>query len=266
MAGAFYTDVRALGEVDSTNEYVKRLARSGAPSGLFVWADSQTAGKGRLGRKWVSPPGENVYYSLLLRPGYPAEKASAVTLVAGMAVAAALKELCGKMQPEGQAGAASGDIMIKWPNDVVIGTRKVSGTLTELEMAADGSYFLVIGTGINIAQTHFADEIADKATSVLREFGQAPERQAIIGAVMNHFQKRYEKFEAAEGMEPLIEEYDSMLANAGRRVKVLDPHGEYEAEAAGIDGRGRLIVTRGGGAEERIDSGEVSVRGIDGYV
>jgi len=230
-----------------------------------------------------------------------------VTLVMGMAVAEAVRSLCGL------------STSIKWPNDVVIGGKKICGILTEMNAEIERVNYIVIGTGINVNMTEFPEEIAQTATSIRLELekaaGRLPEAQAVCDApgnersgavqpeqgireeagrefsgaavpdpaaageedlrvnrarilaeVMKYFEKYYEIFEASGDLSGLRDEYNRMCANVNTRVRMLDPKGEYEGVSAGIDDRGELIVKKDDGEVSLVYAGEVSVRGIYGYV
>ncbi len=159
---------------------------------------------------------------------------------------------------------------IKWPNDVVLNGRKVVGILTEMSAQIDYVNHIVVGTGINVSQTEFPEEIAQTATSLKLELERGEKkvslsRAQILGAVLQYFEQYYEVYLETEDLSALMEEYDSMLVNRGKMVRVLDPLGEYKGTALGINDRGELLVEREDGIC-KVSSGEVSVRGIYGYV
>ena len=164
-------------DTDSTNIQAKLLAEQNAPDGTLVCSDQQTKGRGRRGRAWDSPPGEAIYMSLLLRPDIHPEHASMLTLVMGMAVADAINELMG--------GESAG---IKWPNDVVLKGKKVSGTLTEMSTEMDCIHYVVIGTGINVNTQKFPKEL-DQATSLRLAAGHNFRRAELIALCMKYFEK-----------------------------------------------------------------------------
>lgn len=244
-------------ETDSTNIQIKRLAEAGSPEGTLVVAESQTAGKGRRGRSWSSPPGSSIYMSYLLRPKIPPCSASMLTLLAGMACARAIREETG-LEPA-----------IKWPNDLVLRGKKICGILTEMSAELEEIHYIFTGIGINVNQTEFPEEIQKTATSLKLE-SQDPDREirrsALIASCMQWFEHYYEKFLSLGDFSGLKEEYEGMLANLGREVLVLDPAGEYKGICRGIDETGQLLVELPGKGEKTVLSGEVSVRGIYGYV
>lgn len=244
--------VVCLPVTDSTNAEVRRRAAQ-TKSVLAVTAEEQTAGRGRRGRTWISPPGENLYFSALVRPDLPAPKAPMLTPAAALAVCRVL----------GTFGVRA---RIKWPNDVVIGARKVCGILTELQPDGQGGYCVVTGIGLNVNQERFPDSIASVATSLKRECGRAFERETLLADILCGLTDCFEAVCRTGDLSGLREEYESLLANRMRQVEVLDPAGSFMGTALGIDDSGRLLVRRSGGSVEAVFSGEVSVRGIYGYV
>lgn len=251
MAGShlLYFDV-----VGSTNIEAKKQAENGAPEGLLVVADKQEAGRGRRGRSWESPAGVNIFMTLLLRPSFSPGKASMITLVMALSVAQAVSE------------AAGLTAKIKWPNDVVVNKKKVVGILTELTMETDYIQYLVCGVGINVNQMSFPETIAQTATSLYLEGGRQVNRAGLIEKVMERFEENYEIFLRTEDMSGLTEPYNRLLVNKEERVRVLDPKGEYDGLSHGINEKGELIVEKQDGSVENVYAGEVSVRGIYGYV
>ena len=241
-------------ETGSTNLDAKALAEQGEAAGALVVADMQTAGRGRRGRNWVSPSGKDIYMTLMLRPQCRPEKASALTLVMALAVLEAIHELI----PEGCG--------IKWPNDIVINNKKVCGILTEMSAELDGIHYVVIGVGINVNQTTFAEDIRDRATSLYLESGMEINRSRLVARVMHYFEKDYALFEKTWDLSGLIDQYNSFLVNRDREVRVLDPQGEFDGIARGINEKGELIVERqSDGQTVQVYAGEVSVRGVYGY-
>lgn len=241
-------------QTGSTNVDARRFAEEGAPSGTLVVADEQTQGRGRRGRVWQSPLGGTISMSLMLKPDFAPEYASQLTLVMALSVTKALKALTGR---EGFG--------IKWPNDVVLSGKKVVGILTEMSAEADYIHNVVIGVGINVNQSEFDEEIADKATSLYVEFGEKFQRAELIAKIMYFFEQDYEVFAKTNDLSGLREDYEKTLLNKNQAVRVLDPKGEFEGTALGINERGELLVQRAGGEVESIYAGEVSVRGLYSY-
>lgn len=250
----FYYD-----EIDSTNTEAKRKAEEGAAHGAIVVADMQKAGRGRRGRDWSSPHNEGIFFTILLRPDIEPANAPMLTLVKAVAVARGISK-CTGLKAE-----------IKWPNDVVVNGKKLVGILTEMSAQIDYVNHIVIGTGINVHQTSFSGDLAEKATSIdieLKKAGRSEQvlRARLLEEILEQFEECYETYIHTQDMSGLIEEYNAALVNIGRRVRVLDPVGEFEGLAIGINERGSLLVEKEEGEITEISSGEVSVRGIYGYV
>ena len=239
-------------ETDSTNLWIKRLAKEGASEGTLALAEFQSAGRGRLGRSWEVPEGTSVMMSILLRPKFEPQYAPTLTLVMGMAVAKAVKSL-------------GFDVSIKWPNDVVVSHKKICGILTEMGVRDGKIDYAVIGVGINVNIKEFPEEMADKATSLYLESGKEFDRSRIPGLVMEAFEKYYEKFAATCDLSGLKEEYESILANYNQPVRVLAKE-PYEGVARGITDGGELLVEKTDGTIVAVSAGEVSVRGLYSYV
>ena len=239
-------------ETDSTNLWIKRLAKEGAPEGTLALAEFQSAGRGRLGRSWEVPEGTSVMMSILLRPKFEPQYAPTLTLVMGMAVAKAVKKL-------------GFDVSIKWPNDVVVSHKKICGILTEMGVRDGKIDFAVIGVGINVNIREFPEEMADKATSLYLESGREFDRSQLPGLVMEAFEEYYEKFAATCDLRGLKEEYESILANYNQPVRVLAKE-PYEGVARGITDGGELLVEKTDGTIVAVSAGEVSVRGLYSYV
>ena len=240
-------------QLDSTNEEAKRQAEKGAPDGTLVAAAEQSAGKGRRGRTWISEKGTGVWMSLLLRPDFPPECASMLTLVAAMAVEKGISRVTGV------------DGQIKWPNDVVIEGKKVCGILTEMSTEMECIHYVVVGIGINVGTEEFPEEIRDLATSLYLSTQKKVKRAVLAAAVAEAWEFYYEQFLKSGDLRFLMEEYNERLVNRGREVKVLALDGGYMGISQGINEKGELLVETGGMVRTVI-SGEVSVRGIYGYV
>ena len=241
-------------KIDSTNNRAKEAGDNGAAHGTLFVADMQVAGKGRRGRVWKSPSGSSIYMTILLYPDIPPVKAPQLTLLMAIAVAEGIQEVTGL------------ETKIKWPNDIVVNGRKICGILTEMSTEIDYINHVVIGAGINVNQDTFPDDIKATASSLKLELGKSVKRSELIAAVMKSFEKCYEIFIETEDLSGLQELYNSMLVNRDQEVKVLEPGNEYKAHAIGINQTGELIVRTPDGKEKEIYAGEVSVRGVYGYV
>ena len=248
------SQVNCFYETDSTNRQARKLAEEGAPHGTLVAADSQSAGKGRRGRAWASPRGVGVWMSFILRPELSPSKASMLTLVAGMAVVAGIRQISG-LSPQ-----------IKWPNDAVVDGKKICGILTEMSTEEDSIRYVVVGIGINANTSDFPEEIRETATSLALELGHPVRRTLLINGVMCAFEEYYRIYRETLDMSRLKEIYDQELVNVEREVKVLAPGGDYTGISHGINNQGELIVELSDGTIREVNSGEVSVRGIYGYV
>lgn len=239
---------------DSTNIQARRLAEAHAPHGTLVVSDRQDGGKGRRGRSWASPSGVGIWMSLILRPEIAPSSASMLTLAAALAVREGIQEETG-LSP-----------LIKWPNDLVLNGMKICGILTEMSTELMEIQYVITGIGINVNQREFPPEIRDTATSLSLEAGRSFRRSSLIAAILKAFEKDYTAFLKTGDLSLLLEEYNACLVNRGKEVCILDPSGEYRAVAEGIDESGSLLVTLPDGTRREIISGEVSVRGIYGYV
>ena len=240
--------------LDSTNTKVRELALKGAEEGTVAVAEKQTAGKGRRGRTWESPAGTNIYMSVLLRPQIAMAKAPMLTLVMAYSIGKVLKEKGYEY------------VQIKWPNDLVLSGKKICGILTETELCGQDIAHIVVGIGINVNEKIFPEELVDKATSLYLESGKKEEREELIELILERFSKDYECFLKKENLEFMKDEYNQMLVNCKKEVRVLDPGNEYTAVAHGINEVGELLVEKADGSMEAVYAGEVSVRGIYGYV
>ncbi|MDO4166581.1 MAG: biotin--[acetyl-CoA-carboxylase] ligase [Eubacteriales bacterium] len=246
--------------IDSTNLRAKQLAETGEPEGTLVVADEQTAGRGRRGRGWASEPGVGIWMSMVLRPALEPVHVPGLTLIAALAVNRSIREICGV------------DSRIKWPNDIILDGKKICGILTEMSSEVNYVHYAVTGIGINANTMHFPEEITATATSIYQQNGKRVDRAALIGRFANVFGAYYERYVTDGDLGAFVEEYDQMLANRDQQVKIYhgmvedaDPSEIETGIARGIDKTGALLVEMDGHCEAVV-SGEVSVRGIYGYV
>ena len=233
-------------ETDSTNNEAKR--NSDMPDGTLFISEIQTGGKGRVGRAWVSPKGIGIWMSLLLKPHILPQDVAQITLVAGMATARSVG--CGAK--------------IKWPNDVVIGSKKICGILTEMSAEIERVNYIVPGIGINVNTESFPDELKEKATSLYIESGRKFERYKIVQRFLKEFEILYKKF-IKGGIAAITDDYRELCVTIGKEVSVIYPNRTINGRAIDINNNGELIVETDKGIIE-VDSGEVSVRGMYGYV
>lgn len=245
---------------DSTNLRVKQLGDEGAPAGTLVVAEEQTAGRGRRGRSWESPAETGIFMSVLLRPNIAPDKASMLTIVMACSTAEGIKKY---FENE---GVLCPEIQIKWPNDIVVNGKKLAGILTEMSTQIDYINHVTVGVGINVNTKKFPEELKDRATSLYIECGHTVKRAPVIASIMECLEANYRVFLETEDLSGLLETYMSMLVNRDRDVLVLDPKGEYKARALGINKNGELIVKVEDGTQVCVYAGEVSVRGVYGYV
>ena len=246
-------EVRCLQSVDSTNSEVKRMAAQGAPSGSLCVCEEQTAGRGRLGRTWVSPPGVGLWQSLLLRPQLSPEQAPLITLAAAMAMAQAVRETSGA------------DVGIKWPNDLVCGGKKICGILLEMSADPDTIEYVVVGIGLNVLRGSIPPGLEAQAACV-EDIGQRlPKRREILCAYLEAMERLMQRLEAG-GWPAIAEDYRAMSLTLGQAVQVIGAQ-SFTGTAEDIDGRGALVVRDSATGERRtVYSGDVSVRGLMGYV
>lgn len=254
----YYYDVTG-----STNNDAKRCGEEGDPHGTVVVADIQNAGKGRRGRGWQTLSGTALAFTILLRPEFAPDKASMITLVMALSVAEAVEEAL--------AGAEKAVTTIKWPNDIVLNKKKICGMLTEMTMTPemDEIQYIVVGAGINVnnaAPEEFQEEIRETATSLKIETGRHISRAGLLEKVLLRFEDNYAVFMRTLDMSGLREAYQSHLQGVGSEVRVLDPAGEYTGISRGINDKGELVVEKENGEYVRVYAGEVSVRGLYGYV
>jgi BirA family biotin operon repressor/biotin-[acetyl-CoA-carboxylase] ligase len=230
----------AVAETGSTNDDALDAAKRGSPHGAVFVADAQRSGRGRRGSAWSSPPGENLTFSVLLRPTVPPERISAIALVAGLAVRAAT------------AARVSHGVVIKWPNDVLCNDRKLAGILVESRMDGATVDAVVVGIGVNVGMRALPAEIATIATSLALLGDASPDREALLADVLAGFEERLRRFEAA-GLSALLPELDAHDALRGRALRV----GDLLGEGAGIGEDGALLVRDTQGIVHRITSGAV---------
>ncbi|MGN0393816.1 MAG: biotin--[acetyl-CoA-carboxylase] ligase [Coprococcus sp.] len=250
----FGRNIYCYDETDSTNTRAKLAGEGDGIHGSIYIAEKQTAGKGRRGRSWEAKKGDIIAMTYLLRPDIDITCVSRITLVSAVALARALAKV-DNIKPQ-----------IKWPNDVVINGKKVCGILTEMSSEGTDINYVVVGIGINVYNSYFPEELADKATSIKLENGTGCNRSSLIADVTNEFEKLYEQFIENRDLSFIIEEYNSLLAHKDKQVYIIENDNKTEYTALGLSPDGGLIVKDVNGQKNEIISGEVSVRGIYGYV
>lgn len=234
-------------KVGSTNTIAFDLAEK-AKEGAVVIADSQEKGRGRLGRTWISPPGVNIYMSIILRPEIEPKDMTLITIMASVACATALRRATGL------------DISIKWPNDLMASDKKLGGILTELKTDQRRILFTIIGIGINvnIEVTEFPEDVREIATSVKNETGKPYARENIIAEILNEMNKWYMILNTME-KETLLSEWQRLTSTLGRDVMVIVGQETYTGLAEAIDDEGMLILRLPSGELKRVSSGDLTV-------
>jgi BirA family biotin operon repressor/biotin-[acetyl-CoA-carboxylase] ligase len=242
--------------IDSTNTEAKRQAAQGAEEGLVILSRSQSAGRGRAGRSFHSPAGLGLYLSALLRPKLPPEAVVNFTAWTAVAVCDAIEAACG-VRPQ-----------IKWPNDLVLNGKKLCGILTELglDQKTGALDYLVVGVGINVNHTpaDFPEDIRSIATSLSMELGRPVDHAALAAQLIVALDRLYARF--PEKKASYLEQYRTDCLTVGKQVQLITPTTVREAVATGIDEDFRLLVKYPDGTSEAVSTGEVSVRGMYGYV
>ncbi|MCL4501591.1 MAG: biotin--[acetyl-CoA-carboxylase] ligase [Deltaproteobacteria bacterium] len=231
--------------VASTNDLAKELAAREAPEGTLVVAESQTCGRGRLGRQWDSPPGSGLYVSLLLRPKLPPTEMPQITLTTAVAVARALNRV---------TGVTPG---IKWPNDLLLDGKKVGGILTEMETESEQIRHLVVGLGLNVNNTAFPAELEPIATSLVLATGRRHPRLEILQAWLEEFEDLYERF-LARKFAGILDEWRSLTVTLGNRVTVRQGPETICGQALEVAPDGALLVETDAGEVVRVTSGEIA--------
>ena len=234
--------------VSSTNDVARDLAASGKPEGLCIVAREQTAGRGRQGRSWSSPPGEGLYLSLILRPDIKAAESAVITLAAAVAVAETLKL-------DFQVSAD-----IKWPNDILASGRKVCGILVESAIESGRLQYAIMGIGVNVAQPYFPNELGETATSLLLETGRTVSPEDLLKPLLQRLEYWYV---AATSNHDLVIARWEEISSYARAVRIESADGSIEGLTRGLTKKGALIVELSNGETREIVSGEVRLRRID---
>lgn len=237
-------DVRVFNETTSTNDVVEKLARDGVREGVVVFAESQTKGRGRMGRKWVSPPGQGLWFSVLVRPPFSPDNATQLTVIAATAVARAIRDET-SLTPQ-----------IKWPNDILVSGRKAVGVLTELAAEMDRIKHVIIGIGVDVNLTEFPPELQSIATSLACEAGKTIQRAALAARILEELDRDYARICAGD-FAGVAEEWEQQCVTLGRRVRIHIGARELTGRAEALDASGALLLRTDHGHLERITGGEV---------
>ncbi|HSF29303.1 MAG TPA: biotin--[acetyl-CoA-carboxylase] ligase [Candidatus Tectomicrobia bacterium] len=240
-------ELRYWPEVDSTNATALRLAAEGAVEGTVVLAEAQNKGRGRAGKLWYSPPGLNLYLSVILRPAVEVQRAALMTLISSLAIADAID-------------AERGQAQVKWPNDVLLAGRKVAGVLTELQTMGEqiGALVLGIGVNINIDQDMLDRALGEtpwRATSLKAVLGREVDRVGFATILLESLERRYDRFLASEG-KAIVQEWKARSC-LGQRARIIERGRSIEGVAADIDEQGCLLVRLDDGSSVRVFEGEI---------
>ncbi len=241
-------DIRVFRETTSTNDVCEKLARDGVPEGVVVFAEAQRKGRGRLGRRWVSPPRQGLWFSALLRPGFPPQSATRLVSAAATAVARAISV---------QTGLTAS---IKWPNDILVGRRKAAGILTEIGAELDTVRHAIVGIGLNVNQGRddFPPELSDSATSLRIEAGRTIDRVSLAVAILEELDADYARVCRGE-FEAVADEWESLCVTLGKAVRIRMGDRSIQGVAESLDDDGILIVRTQHGRLERITGGDVTL-------
>lgn len=233
-------------ETESTNDRAYALAEGGGAEGLLVVAESQSRGKGRMERKWVSPAGGGIYLSIILRPRIEISRVPAITLVIALSVMRAIEKTCGLV------------CSMKWPNDVLVNGKKVCGILTEMKAQPDMVEFLIAGIGVNVNTP--PSKLPPGAGSLSSEGAGRVDRAELTRNLLEALEADYDVFRVEGFSEAVVEKCRAISAVLGKRIKVVEANSSFEGTAEEIDADGALIVRAAGGRRRKVFSGDVSIR------
>lgn len=238
--------------LDSTNSKAYELALNGAEEGEVVIAESQEKGRGRLGRKWFSPPLLNLYLSVILRPNISPLQASPITLMAAIATADAIRKFSGIVP------------LIKWPNDILLRDRKIAGLLNEIHSEIDRIHFVILGIGVNLNMDEpmFPKEIRQVATSLRHEMGETISRKSFLQSLLLELEKWYAIF-LREGSTEILKAWRNRARLKGRRVQVTSFGERIIGTAIDVDSNGALILKTRDGKRKRIVAGDIEYKNVE---
>jgi BirA family biotin operon repressor/biotin-[acetyl-CoA-carboxylase] ligase len=241
-------DVRVFQQTSSTNDLMEKLARDGVREGAVILAESQTQGRGRLGRQWLSPAGKGLWFSVLLRPDLRPQAATQLTVAAATALARAIRQQT-ELAPE-----------IKWPNDILIGGRKVAGVLTELSAELDHIKYVILGIGVdvNLSAGDFPPELRKWATSLKIESGRTQRRAELAAAIFSELDKDYARIRQHQ-FQAVADEWERQCSTLGRRVRIRVGPRLITGRAESLDEDGALLLRTEHGRLERIIGGDVEL-------
>jgi BirA family biotin operon repressor/biotin-[acetyl-CoA-carboxylase] ligase len=233
--------VYLFAQIGSTNDEAKQLAEGGAAEGLLVVAEEQTAGRGRAGRSWITPPGTALAFSLVLRPPLPAERAVRLVMLAGLAACEALELVAGL------------HAVLKWPNDVLLSGKKVAGILVETALDGERLSYAVLGLGMNVSAAPPPEGVDFPATSVQAEAGHEIDRLRLLRAILARLEARYASLQDSG----LHADWHARLGMMNERVVVRSTAGEHRGRAVGVDPEGALLLQLETGETLRLLAGDV---------
>lgn len=241
--------------LDSTNSKAKELAREDAVEGTVIISEEQIKGRGRLGRNWVSPKYKGIWMSVILRPDIEPMNVAGITQVAAAAICKAVRDM-------------GIETYIKWPNDIILNSKKVCGILTEMSGEINKVNYVIVGIGmnVNIEEDEFPEEVKAVATSLKIEQGKSIKRKELVARILNNLEELYEEVTEKDSIHDSIELCRKYSILIGKEVRIINRGKEVIARAIGLSNEGKLIVRYEDGKEDEIISGEVSVRGLYGYV
>ncbi len=239
--------------IDSTNSYAKKEANK-LKDGTVILSEEQLLGRGRRGRSWSSPKGTGIWMSLVLKPNIPPTEGVKMTQIAAAAVCKAIRELTGL------------NALIKWPNDIVINGKKICGILTEMAGELNEVNYIIVGIGINVNTDGFACELKEKATSLFIEGGKKIDRRELVVNILKNFEALYNIYIKDLDLDETLVIVKNYSAILGKEIKIIQGNLEKKARAIDINNEGLLLVQMDDGNKELISSGEVSIRGGNGYI
>ncbi len=240
-------EIRYFERTDSTNLRAKAMAADGAPEGTLVIAEEQTQGRGRRGRNWFSPPGAGIYLSLIMRPDILPQEAPRFALLTAAAVAEAVREITAL------------ETRIKWPNDILVGGRKLGGILTEVSMEMDKVEYMIVGLGLNVnlAREAFPSDLQEIGTSIQMEMGRHLHRLPLVRRIIERFEETYQGYQR-HGFAPIRKRWQDFTDMIGRTVEVDTMGRRLTGEVLDFDEDGYLVVREHNGVPVRLFSGDVS--------
>jgi BirA family biotin operon repressor/biotin-[acetyl-CoA-carboxylase] ligase len=244
--GVIGREIRVFQETASTNDAMEKFAREGVKEGVVIFAEAQSRGRGRLGRKWVSTPGKGLWFSVLLRPNLRPQSATQVTAATAVALSNAIRQQT-HLDPD-----------IKWPNDIQLHGRKVAGILTELSAELDHIKYVIIGIGLNINHTpdDFPLDIRRTATSLSQETGAVQDRAELAVSILTELDREYDRIKRQQ-FAAIVEEYEQQCVTVGQRVAIHIGDRTVQGLAESLDSEGALLVRTQHGRLERVIGGDV---------